>query len=59
MNIDTNRGDGVGLDGREGYGVGSLDGDVGVDDVVVMSSGMLCVRDGRKNERRKKKKSVL
>jgi hypothetical protein len=49
----------VGLDGREGYGVGSLDGDGGVDDVVVMSSGMLCVRDGRKNERRKKKKSVL
>jgi hypothetical protein len=46
----------VGLDGREGSGVGSLDGDVGVDDLVVMSSGMLCVRDGRKNERRKKKK---
>jgi hypothetical protein len=47
--------DGVGLDGREGSGVGSLDWDVGVDDLVVMSLGMLCVRDGRKmkEERRK------
>jgi hypothetical protein len=45
----------VGLDGREGSGVGSLDWDVGVDDLVVMSLGMLCVRDGRKmkEERRK------
>jgi hypothetical protein len=51
--------DGVGLDGLEGDGVGSMDGDGGVDGVVVMSIGMLCERDGRKKnqktgERKKK-----
>jgi hypothetical protein len=52
----------VGLDGLEGDGVGSMDGDGGVDGVVVMSIGMLCERDGRKKKSengRKKEKTVV
>ncbi len=39
--------------------MGSLYGDVGIDGVVVMSIGMLCVRVGRRKWEKKGKKCVV